>query len=44
MGDDGATGLVQVAPGIFNLKPFPDDCSRWPQSFHELFDERRLPF
>ena len=44
MGDDGATGLVQAAPGIFNLRPFPDDRSRWPQSFRELFDERRFPF
>lgn len=44
MGDDGATGLVQAAPGIFNLRPFPDDRPQWPQSFRELFDERRFPF
>lgn len=44
MGEDGATGLVQGAPGIFNLRPFPNDRSQWPQNFCELFNEKRFPF
>jgi hypothetical protein len=44
MGASGACGVVQAPGGGWYLRPFPDDRSRWPAKFRELFVPRRYPF
>jgi hypothetical protein len=44
MGAAGACGVVQAPGGGWYLRPFPDDRSRWPAKFRELFVPRRYPF